>query len=41
MLDRSDACEHVGLWTAHETDVPRAPWRLAIYLDGRTVGETL
>ncbi len=22
MLSRGDACEHVGLWTAHETDVP-------------------
>jgi hypothetical protein len=22
MLDRIDAGEHVGMWTAHETDVP-------------------
>ena len=22
MLDRSDASEHVGIWTAHDTDVP-------------------
>ena len=22
MLERSDTCEHVGLWTAHDTVVP-------------------